>query len=93
MNDRFDRINNIREQEPIQIGEMPSSQDNEVKARSYNPFPKIVAIILIAALILTAIGFIIKYDKKQKWAVYFLFIFYLLLIIHNFIMLASICII
>lgn len=55
MNDRFDRINNIREQEPIQVGEMPSSQDNEVKARSYDPFPKIVAIILIAALILTAI--------------------------------------
>ena len=55
MNDRFDRINNIREQEPIQVGEMPSSQDHEVKARSYDPFPKIVAIILIAALILTAI--------------------------------------
>ena len=45
------------------------------------------------ALILAAIGFIIKYDKRQKWAVYFLFIFYLLLIIHNFIMLASIYII
>lgn len=53
--DRFDRINNIREQQPIPDGEMPSSQDKEAKARSYAPFPKIVAIILIAALILTAI--------------------------------------
>ena len=53
--DRFDRINNIREQQPIPDGEMPSSQDKEAKARSYAPFPKIVAIILIAALILTVI--------------------------------------
>ena len=53
--DRFDRINNIREQQPIPNGEMPSSQDKEAKARSYAPFPKIVAIILIAALILTVI--------------------------------------
>ena len=53
--DRFDRMNNIWEQQPIPSGEMPSSQDKEAKARSYAPFPKIVAIILIAALILTAI--------------------------------------
>ena len=53
--DRFDRINNIREQQPIPGGEMPSSQDKTAKARSYAPFPKIVAIILIAALILTVI--------------------------------------
>lgn len=53
--DRFDRINNIREQQPIPDGEMPSSQDKEAKTRSYAPFPKIVAIILIAALILTVI--------------------------------------
>ena len=53
--DRFDRINNIREQQPIPNGEMPSSQDNTAKARSYAPFPKIVAIILIAALALTVI--------------------------------------
>ena len=53
--DRFDRINNIREQQPIPEYEMPSSQDKVAKARNYVPFPKIVAIILIAALILTAI--------------------------------------
>lgn len=53
--DRFERINNIREQQPIPGGEMPSSQDKTAKARSYAPFPKIVSIILIAALILTVI--------------------------------------
>jgi hypothetical protein len=53
--DRFDRINNIREQQPIPDYEMPSSQDKVAKARNYAPFPKIVAIILIAALILTII--------------------------------------
>ena len=53
--DRFDRMNNIWEQQPIPDGEMPSSQDKEAKARSYAPFPKIVSIILIAALILTVI--------------------------------------
>ena len=53
--DRFDRMNNIWEQQPIPSGEMPSSQEKEAKARSYAPFPKIVSIILIAALILTVI--------------------------------------
>jgi hypothetical protein len=53
--DRFDRMNNIWERQPIPGGEMPSSQDKEAKARSYAPFPKIVSIILIAALILTVI--------------------------------------
>lgn len=42
------------------------------------------------ALILTAIGFIIKYDKKQSWAVYFLLIVFLFLVIHNFYQLAQV---
>ena len=53
--DRFDRINNIREQQPIPDGEMPSSQDKTAKARNYTPFPKIVSILLIVALILTVV--------------------------------------
>lgn len=35
-------------------------------------------------ILLTAIGFIIKYDKKQSWAVYFLLTMFLFLVIHNF---------
>ena len=35
-------------------------------------------------IILTGIGFIIKVDKKQIWAVYLMLIVYLAVVIHNF---------
>ena len=59
--DNFDRINNIREQ---QSHEMTSSQHNVAIARAEAPLPKIVAVLLIALLILTAIyAFLHPVDK------------------------------
>ena len=53
--DSFDRLNKIREQEPTVACEIPSSEQNVAKARAYPPLPKIVSIILIAVLLLTAV--------------------------------------
>lgn len=39
------------------------------------------------AIILIIFGFIIKYDKKQIWVIYFLVIFYLFVITRNFMIL------
>ncbi len=40
-------------------------------------------------ILLTAIGFIIKYDKNKVWAVYFLLTVFLFVVIHNFYQLAQ----
>jgi hypothetical protein len=53
--DNFDRLNKIREQHQTIACEVPSSEQNVAKARTSVPLPKIVAIILIAVLLLTAI--------------------------------------
>ena len=53
--ENFDRITKIREQQPIPDYEAPSSKDDAAKARTHAPFPKILSIILIAALIFTVI--------------------------------------
>ncbi len=43
--------------------------------------------IIVPIILLTALGFIVKAEKENIWAVYFVVIFYFLLILHNFAML------
>ena len=45
--------------------------------------------LVVTMLFLIAIGIIVKIDRKQIWAVYFLTAFYFLLIVHNFFMLVQ----
>ena len=40
--------------------------------------------IIAPAILLTSLGFIVKIDKKQIWAVYVAFTLFLLVIMHNF---------
>ena len=46
--------------------------------------------IIIAPVILFAIGFMVKIDRRQVWAVYVLLIFYAAVVLHNFLELARI---
>jgi hypothetical protein len=40
--------------------------------------------LIIMPIMLTILGLIVKVDKKQMWAVCFLLIYFLCLVIHNF---------
>jgi hypothetical protein len=46
--------------------------------------------IVIMPIMLAIVGFIVKLDRKQVWAVCFLFIWFLCVVIHNFCMLTNI---
>lgn len=50
---------------------------------------EIVFKVILPAILLIALGFIVKVDRKQIWKVYFLAALYFLLITHNFVMLAK----
>jgi hypothetical protein len=43
---------------------------------------------IFVPIILTAIGIIVRIDKKQIWAVYLILVMYFALVMHNFIMLS-----
>ena len=49
-----------------------------------------VAKFIALPLMLTALGFIVKIERRQAWAVYGLTVYYFLLIMHNFVMLARV---
>lgn len=43
---------------------------------------------VLVPIVLTIMGIVIHKDKKAAWSAYFLFVFYICLVLHNFMMLA-----
>lgn len=64
--ENFDRIGKIRDQQPIPDYETPPSQDRDAKVRASAPFPKFLAILLIAALVLTVVYAFLHPINKLK---------------------------
>ena len=51
----FDKLNIIRDKQPITVGEMPSSDQDTLNVKTYSRLTKIVSIILIVILLLSLV--------------------------------------
>ena len=64
--ENFDRITKIREQQPIPDYEAPSARDDAAKVRACTLFPRILSLLLIAALVLTVVYVFLHPINKVK---------------------------
>lgn len=64
--DNFDRLNMIRDQQAIVVGEMPLSEQDKVRVNTYSPLLKIMSVFLIIALILSVVYIFLHPINKVK---------------------------
>lgn len=64
--DNFDRLNMIRDQQAIVVGDLPLSEQDKVRVSAYSPLLKIMSVFLIIALVLSVVYIFLHPINKVK---------------------------